>query len=120
MCSFYVFVKVITHVFAKVVAVVDRTRQQKSTLLSLYTDSVICQSYSMYLSKLLHVFVKVVAVVDRTRQQKSTLLSLDTDSVTTLAFMATSGGHQGGKRILFLGIVAHVHTLRIFFYRVRS
>ena len=62
-----------------------------------------------------HVFVKVVAVVDRTRQQKSTLLSLDTDSVTTLAFMATSGGHQGGKRILFLGIVAHIHSVRIFF-----
>ena len=63
---------------------------------------------------------QTVAVVDRTRQQKSTLLSLDTDSVTTLAFMATSGGHQGGKRILFLGIVAHMHSLRIFFYRVRS
>ena len=72
-------------------------------------------SSSMYLSKLLHVFAKVVAVVDRTRQQKSTLLSLDTDSVTTLAFMATSGGHQGGKRILFLGIVAHIHSVRIFF-----
>ena len=88
--------------------------------LSLDTDSVICQSSSMYLSKLLHVFVKTVAVVDRTRQQKSTLLSLDTDSVTTLAFMATSGGHQGGKRILFLGISAHIHSLLISFYRVRS
>ena len=78
--------------------------------LSLDTDSVICQSSSMYLSKLLHVFVKKVAVVDRTRQQKNTLLSLDTDSVTTLAFMATSGGHQGGKRILFLGILAHMYV----------
>ena len=74
--------------------------------LSLDTDSVICQSSSMYLLKLLHVFVKEVAVVDRTRQQKSTLLSLDTDSVTTLAFMATSGGHQGGN--VFLGIVAYI------------